>query len=249
MQFSTLIFCATICDNTASSIRGDIQMRFKRISTDTVRCIVTLEELKENGLEMNDFLSNNAKTEEFLRKIIEQAEAEVGFKVQGGPLTIQVAVLPENKLALTFSEKQTGNLMEFLEGLRAAMTNLKQAVSEKTEEPAEKMPDDKEQHEEFLLEFDDLDSLVEFCKGLPLDVEEQFRMDSELYLLEDENVYCLILKRGKMDDKQVCRIMSASIEFMDSLSVESSQVAYIREHGRCVLKECAIRQLQSMVQH
>ena len=94
-------------------------MRFKRISTDTVRCIITQDELKENGLDMDDFLSNNGRTEEFLRKMIEQAEQEVGFKVQGGPLTIQVAVLPENKLALTFSEKQAGNLMELLEGLRS----------------------------------------------------------------------------------------------------------------------------------
>ena len=56
-------------------------MRFKRISTDTVRCIVTQDELKENGLEMDDFLSNDGKTEEFLRKMIALAEQEVGFKL------------------------------------------------------------------------------------------------------------------------------------------------------------------------
>ena len=106
-------------------------MRFKRVSTDTVRCIVTQDELKENGLEMDDFLSNNGRTEEFLRKMIALAEQEVGFKVQGGPLTIQVAILSENKLALTFSERQTGNLMELLEGLRSAMSNLSNAVNEK----------------------------------------------------------------------------------------------------------------------
>ena len=44
-------------------------MRFKRISTDTVRCIITQDELRENGLEMDDFLSNNGKTEDFLRKM------------------------------------------------------------------------------------------------------------------------------------------------------------------------------------
>ena len=106
-------------------------MRFKRISTDTVRCIVTQDELKENGLEMDDFLSNNGRTEEFLRKMIALAEQEVGFKVQGGPLTIQVAVLSESKLALTFSEKQAGNFMEILESLRSAMSNLSNVVRRK----------------------------------------------------------------------------------------------------------------------
>ena len=42
-------------------------MRFKRISTDTVRCIVSQDELMENGLDMDDFMSNSGRTEEFLR--------------------------------------------------------------------------------------------------------------------------------------------------------------------------------------
>lgn len=224
-------------------------MRFKRISTDTVRCIVTQDELRENGLEMNDFLSNNSKTEDFLRKMIDLAEQEVGFKVQGGPLTIQVAVLPENKLALTFSEKQGGNLMELLEGLRSAMTNLSNAVEGKKKKETDAAPATASQKDVYLLEFCDLDSLQAFCGGLADNIEQQLQMDSELYLLEEENSYCLILRRGEMDEKQVCQIMSASIEFMDAVSAHEGQVAYIREHGRCILKDHAISQMQRLVQH
>lgn len=226
-------------------------MRFKRISTDTVRCIVTQDELKANGLEMDDFLSNDGRTEDFLRKMIALAEQEVGFKVQGGPLTIQVAILPENKLALTFSEKQAGNLMELLEGLRSAMSNLSNAVNEKKKEkepPGETIvPPEKK--DVYLLEFTDMKSLQSFCAGLEENIEEQLQMNSELYLLEDENVYCLILRRGKTDEKQLCRIMSASIEFMDAVSAQEGQVAYIREHGKPILTDHAISQLQRLVQH
>ena len=224
-------------------------MRFKRISTDTVRCIVTQDELKENGLEMDDFLSNNGRTEEFLRKMIALAEQEVGFKVQGGPLTIQVAVLPENKLALTFSEKQAGSFMEILESLRSAMSSLSSAVNDKTKEKVSKEPVTIAKKNLYLLEFSDLDSLQAFCAGLADDIEEQLQMNSELYLLEDENVYCLILRRGEMDEKQVCQIMSASIEFMDAVSAHEGQVAYIREHGKIVLTDHAISQMQRLVRH
>lgn len=222
-------------------------MRFKRISTDTVRCIITQDELKANGLEVNDFLSNNGTTEEFLRKMIALAEQEVGFKVQGGPLTIQVAVLPENKLALTFSERQSGNFMELLEGLRSAMNNLSEAVNDKKK--AAETPVELPQKDLYLVEFENLEDLQAFCVGLAENIEEQMQMDSELYLLEDEDVYCLILQRGKMDEKQVCRIMSASIEFMDAVSANGGQVAYIREHGKCVLKNRAISQMQRLFQH
>ena len=104
-------------------------MRFKRISTDTIRCIISEEELEANGLQVDDFLSNDGKTEDFLRKMIALAEQEVGFKVQGGPMTIQVNVLADNQLCLTLSEKQTGNILDLLEGLRSAMSSLSDAVN------------------------------------------------------------------------------------------------------------------------
>lgn len=224
-------------------------MRFKRISTDTVRCIVTQDELQENGLEMDDFLANNGRTEDFLRKMIALAEQEVGFKVQGGPLTVQVAVLPENKLALTFSERQAGNLMEILESLRSAVSSLSNAVNEKAKEKSAQASVPASKRDLYLLEFADLGSLQAFCAGLADDIEQKLQMNSELYLLEDENVYCLILRRGEMDEKQICQIMSTSIEFMDAVSAHEGQVAYIREHGKLILTDHAISQMQRLVRH
>ncbi len=221
-------------------------MRFKRISTDTVRCIVTEDELEANGLAMDDFLSNDGRTEEFLRKMITLAEQETGFKVQGGPMTIQVAVLPENTLALTCSEKQGGNLMELLEGLRSAMSNLSEAVNEKARQRSEQAVIPVEQKDAYLLEFSDIRSLQDFCVSLVQGIEEQFQMDSGLYRLRDEGVYCLILQRGAMGEKEVCQIMAASLEFMDAVSAEESQLAYIMEHGACVLPERAITTLQGI---
>lgn len=220
-------------------------MRFKRISTDTVRCIITQDELRANGLEVDDFLTNSGRTEEFLRKMVTLAEQEVGFKVQGGPMTIQVAVLPENKLALTFSERQGGNLMELLEGLRAAMSTLSEAVNE-SREKAEEAAAAEARKERYLLQFEDIESLRSFCMGIDDDVEEKLHMDSGLYLLEDANVYCLVIERGDMDEKQVCQVMAASVEFMDAASADEGQAAYVLEHGRSVLESHAISQLQKL---
>ena len=143
--------------------------------------------------------------------------------------------------------------MEFLEGLRSAMSNLSTAVNEKTKEKTKEKTDeavsDEIRKELYLLEFADLKSLQAFCAGLSDDIEEQLQMNSELYLLEEENVYCLILRRGGMDEKQVCRIMSASIEFLDAVSAHEGQVAYIREHGKAVLTDHAISQMQRLVRH
>lgn len=229
-------------------------MRFKRISTDTVRCIVSQDELMENGLDMDDFMSNSGRTEEFLRKMLSQAEQEVGFRVQGGPLTIQVAALPENKLALTFSEKQAGsNFMELLEGLRSAMSNLSDAVNEKAKDQPDDT-DDKEtagqaEQEAYLLEFHGMEDLGAFCRNVSPGIEEALGLDSSLYYLEDDGIYGLVLQKGGMDIKQLCRVVSASMEFLEAASANEMQIAYIREHGKCMLKERAITQLQKLFRH
>lgn len=221
-------------------------MRFKRISTDTVRCIVTQDELEANGLAMDDFLSNDGRTEEFLRKMIALAEQETGFKVQGGPMTIQVAVLPENTLALTFSERQGGNLMELLEGLRSAMSNLSEAVNEKARQKSEQASIPVEQKDAYLLEFSDIKFLQAFCASLAADIEARMQMDSELYRLREEGIYGLIVQRGVMSEKEVCQIMAASLEFVAAVSAEENQLAYIKEHGECILEKRAITTLQSI---
>ncbi len=228
-------------------------MRFKRISTDTVRCIVSQDELVENGLDMDDFMSNSGRTEEFLRKMLSQAEQEVGFRVQGGPLTIQVAALPDSNLALTFSEKQAGsNFMELLEGLRSAMSNLSDAVNEKAKEEQ----DDKtateqvsDEQEAYLLEFRGMEDLRAFCTNISAEIEDDSGLDSELYYLKDENMYELILQRGKMEKKQLCRIVSASMDFLEAASASKVQIAYIREHGKCMLRGHAITQMQKLFIH
>ena len=59
-------------------------MKFKRIDTETVRCLISEEELSENGLVLDDFFNNKGKTEEFVRRVIAMAEQEVDYRVQGG---------------------------------------------------------------------------------------------------------------------------------------------------------------------
>lgn len=226
-------------------------MRFKRISTDTVRCIVTREELNDNGLEMDDFMSNNGKTEDFLRRMLAVAEQEVGFQVRGGPLTIQVAVLGD-RLALTFSEKQTDDYGSLLECLRSAVSSLSNAVNEKLgQKDAGQQEQGKKAGKDsvYLLEFDGMQALQTFCCGLEPELEEHMQMDSELYYLEREGSYGLVIHRGSMDENQLCRIVSSSMEYMSDTSAHEGQIAYLREHGRCMCADHAITRLQSVFRH
>jgi len=158
-------------------------MRFKRINVDTVRCIVSETELIENGLQMDDFLQNDGKTEEFLRKIVSMAEEEVGFKVQGGPLSVQVAVLPEHLLALTFSERPDSNILNLLQNLKSAVDSLS-GMGNKPEEVEQDTQDSDTLVEGcdkrlYILEFPNMDQIITYAKSIVLEepvVSSVFRM-------------------------------------------------------------------------
>ncbi len=215
-------------------------MRIKRISTDTVRCLITEDELRENGLEVSDFLSNDGRTEEFLRMVMSRAEEEVGFKMHGGPMTVQVAVLPEHTMALTFSEKQPGNFMELLEGLKAAMSQLGEVVDEaskRTPKPTET------NYDTSIIYFDSLDDAISFCKGVGSETENEYGMKSQLYRLVEEDGFYIVIERAMMDDKHLCKIMTVSTEFMDGVTNTVSHLAYLQEHGVCMIKDNAVSEL------
>lgn len=263
-------------------------MKFKRIDVDTVRCIITEDELGENGLQLEDFLQNDGKTESFLRKLISMAETEVGYKVQGGNVSIQVTVLPEHTLALTFSEKPAYGITDMLANLRAAVENLTKHTPKSAQpgqedetdrnsrkaEFTEKRKDDtipEQQSSEHLnsdrtdrkqenpdtqesknlvlngrsayqLRFDSLDMAMRYAKGIVLEAP----IHTQLYYLEREAAYYLLMERGGMEDKQVCRLLSASLEFAQEIYAHEPTRAYIWEHGRCILEEQAIERLQEL---
>lgn len=253
-------------------------MKFKRINVDTVRCLITEEELTQKGLEVEDFLANDGKTESFLREIINKAEEEVGYKVQGGNISVQVSVLPEHVVALTFSEKAGNGIINMLENLKSAVDSLSKNVKQEpanqdlnqgTDEPMmketgndsennleEEQPANipimglpgrkeclvKEGRLNYQIQFDSLDTFFAYCNAIQLEMP----VENCLYKLQKENSYFLLMKKEPMNDRQLCRLLSASLEFNSGIYSHNGMMAYILEHGECLLPQNAIQKIQEM---
>lgn len=226
-------------------------MKFKRIDVDTVRCLISEEELFENGLEVDDFLQNSEKTEDFLRKILARAAEEVGYRIQGGNISIQVAVLPDHVLALTFSEKPDHGIMNMLDHLKHAVDAISQNVQERKEASENVVPERNVQEEramkmvgrpEYQLSFDSLEQVIQYCRNVLLELP----VDSDLYKLEERNVYFLFIKKDQMTDKQICRLLGAALEFATGVYADSGLQAYVKEHGELLIGKSAMFQLQNV---
>ena len=219
-------------------------MKIKRISTDTVRCLITKDELAANGLSVSDFMVNDGRCEEFIRKIVALAEQEVDFKVCGGPMSIQVAALPDNTIVLTLSEKQDMNIMDFLNALKSAVTGNGEPASQPAAAPGKSanLPasDPVEAGEEMLFYVATLDHLM----AMVFNMDRTDIVSSSLYSSEGRG-YFLYIKCT--DSEKVQReIASYMMEFVELVSTDKKRILYFLEHEKCLLKDTALDRIDSL---
>lgn len=124
-------------------------MKFKRINEDTIRCIITEEDMIEHGVNVDDFLRNRGNAREFLHEIVERASEEIGYEVHSGMLSMQVMPLPSNALAVTFSEQNENSLNNIIEGIRHAIGSLEAAS---TQEKMDELKDASDEERAMALE-------------------------------------------------------------------------------------------------
>ena len=68
-------------------------MKFVRINEYTVNCILTADDLEEQGIRIEDLLKKEEGSMEFLHGIIERATEEVGFHPDGNVLPMQIPMI------------------------------------------------------------------------------------------------------------------------------------------------------------
>jgi adapter protein MecA 1/2 len=80
-------------------------MKIERIDDKTIKCYLTKDELAYYKVDYSDFISRSENAQRLLREIIEQAKSEVGYQPPKIAFEMQIMMVPEQGMVLTFSEK------------------------------------------------------------------------------------------------------------------------------------------------
>ena len=105
-------------------------MRIERIDDNTVKCFLSNEELDAYEITYKDFVARSDKAKVVMEEIIEQAEEEVGYQPPGFSFDLQIMMLPDQGMILTFSEKEPDEKRP-AEGLLECLKEMKQMLEEK----------------------------------------------------------------------------------------------------------------------
>ena len=92
-------------------------MEFKRINKDTVTCIITEDDMDEQGIKLEDLFEKKKEAMDFLHEVMKKAEEEVDYKPTGSFMPMQITVLPDHSISLTLSENVTSSFSEILRNL------------------------------------------------------------------------------------------------------------------------------------
>ncbi|MBQ7918550.1 MAG: adaptor protein MecA [Lachnospiraceae bacterium] len=226
-------------------------MRIERVDDKTVKCYISIEEMQEYDITYKDFVARTDKAKEIVEDIIAQATEEVGYKPPQFALDLQIMMLPEKGMVLTFSEKSPidieGNpmVLEYLKEMKKALeaqmnkSESQEIVTEPAtpldkEEPSENTPDFA------LFTFGALRDVCDYVKILPATL----RVISCLY--EMEGTYYLYMEKGAAAYKRYSRACVKALEFGSLYGATLDKLTFIDEHARCLIPEKAITKIRQM---
>ena len=64
-------------------------MRFEKLSNDKIRIILDLQDLEDNDIDYQSFMSNSSDSQKLFMEILDEAEEQIGFITKDYKLMIE----------------------------------------------------------------------------------------------------------------------------------------------------------------
>ncbi len=229
-------------------------MKIERIDDKTVKCFLSNEELEEYDIDYKDFVLRSEKAKEIVKEIIEQAEEEVGYKPPQFAFDLQIMMLPEQGLVLTFSEKEPfegkegEQIVEYLKQMRNVLMQAKEKLGAASGQPTyeKQLADHLQQGDASasgqrpdyaIFSFESLGSVMEYAAAMPATL----RVQSSLYKLG--GTFYLYLQKGGAAYERYSKACVQALEFGELYAADQSHLLLLREHGECLIQEKALKKL------
>ena len=79
-------------------------MKIRKINDTTINCIITQDDLKKHGIDLDDLFDRRKNAVEFIRRIILKAASSVNLNIKNDYTSMRISVLPDQSVSLTISQ-------------------------------------------------------------------------------------------------------------------------------------------------
>ncbi len=233
-------------------------MRFKRIDNNSIRCIISQEEMDEHGIAIDDLMDDRNKAETFLRYVLQQAHDEIDFEMTGNMLNVQLSIMPDGDVSLMITDNERSALKNIISQFRDSLKMVKEALEEKKnsltdaskvlEEYKEALPDKKslgKSHADDPFRVTVWTELPSLESGILLVQAVPSIVGRESTLFKYKDTYYL---RMEMDGtrKEAASLAFTMSEYVTVLYGETPAVYDVIEHGKVIIDTEATKKLAQL---
>ena len=219
-------------------------MKIEKINENQIRCTLTKEELADRQIKLSELAYGSEKAKVLFRDMIEQANDEFGFEADDIPLMIEAIPLSGENIILQITK------VEYPEELDTRFSKFSEEAEEEDEVFSESsiLPEfQSEKADEMtnltkMFEFKNLEEIERLSRVLA----GFYEGENDLYKDETKNRMLLLLQKGNHtleEFNKVCNIIS---EYAIYRKYTSAKEAFLKEHGKLLVKGNALQVLESI---
>ncbi len=224
-------------------------MKFKKINHNTIRCVLSQEDMEENDIGLEDFFTNNReKIQRLLENIMEEAKREIGYESDGAVVSMQLMPLPNNKLAITISGTQEKDFNEMLGNVKDMIQNMQNELVGRDGVQQDITSDNSAEVLEIPSQsssiycFQNLERTMHFCEEA-----QSFSKNINSALYRDaDGVYYMLIAKGRGSYMNYDRVCMVANEFGEIVGESQLFAAHMEEHFEKMIAKKAIEQLSTL---
>lgn len=96
--------CIMVCQKYDILSDGGTHLKFRKINDTTINCIITQDDLKKHGIDLDDLFDRKKNAVEFIKRIILKAASSVNMNMKNDYTSMRISVLPDQSVSLTISQ-------------------------------------------------------------------------------------------------------------------------------------------------
>lgn len=220
-------------------------MDIERIGENKIRCALTEEEIRDMGFDIDEIIGNSETTQKFMRVVLGMVEEREDIDMEEVSPMVKAELLQDHSMAITFGEEGNTSFKNLVDTMNRIikqleperLEELKQLRQEEVEAPKPRV---KAEPMLCALRFASLEDMMRMSRVcFPAKVPK-----SSLYKLMES--YYLVLDFTGFSKEEMRPFAFGTVEYDDGHYSDMAQIAHIREHGSCILRNEALQMLMGL---
>ena len=188
-------------------------MRFEKLSNDKIRIILDLQDLEDNDIDYQSFMSNSSDSQKLFMEILDEAEEQMGFTTKDYKLMIEALATIDGDFIIT-------------------VTSAYKKKTIKAKRKSNRLTTDT-----IIYEFNNSDDIFDFIlllKNLNISGLNAFTKDFALYTYKDK--YYLVMDNINKNFENIKTFLCALTEFGKSINNSNLFKSKLNEYGTLLVK-------------